>query len=109
MPIAALLAPLATASAFFATQLGEQATERAQDTGPSVVWAFANISFAAMRAQQQPASIWRIVAFICGFPGTLLTLLVVEEGSERMYGFGVPRRASSTHELLDQRLAARAG
>ena len=60
--------------------------------GSSAVWIFANISYAGMRAQHSASSGWRIIAFIFGFPGTLLTLLVVAEGSERAYGIELPRR-----------------
>jgi hypothetical protein len=60
--------------------------------GVSGLWLLANASFAGMRAQNSDSVIWRIVAFIFGFPGTLLTLLVVTEGSERAYGIDLPRR-----------------
>jgi hypothetical protein len=56
------------------------------------LWVFANISYAAMRAQNNPSAGWRIVSFIFGFPGTLLSYFIVDEGGERMYGFDVPRR-----------------
>lgn len=64
----------------------------ARDTGFSAWWIFANISYAGMRAQASQSVGWRIVAFIFGFPGTLLSLLVIKEGSERMYGIDIPRR-----------------
>lgn len=64
----------------------------AGDGGASAVWIFANLSFAGMRAQNSSSTGWRIVAFIFGFPGTLLSLLVVREGSERAYGIQMPRR-----------------
>lgn len=63
----------------------------AGDTGISAVWIFANLSFAGMRAQNSSSTGWRIIAFILGFPGTLLSLLVVVQGGERAYGIEVPR------------------
>jgi hypothetical protein len=44
-----------------------------------------------MRAQNSESEVGRVLAFLCGFPGTLLTLFVVEEGSERAYGVDLPR------------------
>jgi Na+/melibiose symporter-like transporter len=64
----------------------------AGDGGASAVWIFANLSFAGMRAQNSSSKGWRIIAFIFGFPGTLLSLFVVEEGGERVYGIEMPRR-----------------
>ena len=61
--------------------------------GSVAVWVFANLSFTAMRAQAKGSLFWKVVTFIFGFPGTLLTLMVVEEGSERGYGIDVPRKA----------------
>lgn len=65
--------------------------ERAQDTGLSAIWLLANLCYAGMRAQNSESETGRIVAFLFGFPGTLLTLFVVEEGSERAYGVDLPR------------------
>lgn len=62
-----------------------------RDTGISGLWVLANISFAGMRAQNNP-SVWRLLAFIFGLPGTILTFFVVAEGSERAYGIDLPRR-----------------
>jgi hypothetical protein len=59
--------------------------------GASGLWVLANLSYAGMRAQDSPRSGWRIIAFIFGFPGTLLTLLAVREGAERAYGVELPR------------------
>jgi hypothetical protein len=64
----------------------------AQVGGGSAIWIFANISYAGMRAQNNPSVWWRIISFIFGFPGTLLTLLIVQEGSERAYGIELPKR-----------------
>jgi hypothetical protein len=49
-----------------------------------------------MRAQAKGSSFWKVVTFIFGFPGTLLTLLVVAEGGERAYGIDMPARKSGT-------------
>ena len=61
--------------------------------GVSAIWIFANLSFTGMRAQAKGTLGWIIVSFIFGFPGTLLTLLVVDKGSERAYGIDMPRKA----------------
>lgn len=66
--------------------------ESARDTGVSGLWILANISFAGMRAQDHPSFFWRIVAGIFGFPGTILSLLCIVEGSERAYGISIPKR-----------------
>jgi hypothetical protein len=63
------------------------------DCGVSAVWVFANLSFTAMRAQARGSTFWKILTFIFGFPGTLLTLLVVKEASERAYGIDMPRKS----------------
>lgn len=60
--------------------------------GSSAIWIFANISYAGMRAQNSPSVGWRIISFIFGFPGTLLTWLIVDEGSERAYGVELPKK-----------------
>ena len=46
----------------------------------------ANISYAGMLAQNNPDRGWRIIAFIFGLPGTLVSALAVKEGSMRAYG-----------------------
>jgi hypothetical protein len=61
--------------------------------GVSAVWIFANLSFTGMQAQAKGSMFWKVVSFIFGFPGTLLTLLIVNKGSERAYGIDLPRRA----------------
>ena len=66
--------------------------DSARDTGVSALWILANISFAGMRAQNSPSTGWRIIAFIFGFPGTLLSLICVKEGSERAYGVEISKR-----------------
>jgi len=67
-------------------------TSDVQTGGGSAIWIFANISYAGMRAQNNPSVGWRIISFIFGFPGTLLTWLIVLEGSERAYGIELPKR-----------------
>jgi len=64
----------------------------ARDTGVDGLWILANISYAGMRAQNHQSSGWRIVSFIFGFPGTLLSWICVKEGSDRAYGVQIPRR-----------------
>jgi len=41
----------------------------------------ANIAYAGMRAQNSQNSFARLVSFVMGFPGTLVTYFVVAEGS----------------------------
>jgi hypothetical protein len=60
--------------------------------GVDAVWVFANLSFTGMRAQAKGSMFWKVVSFIFGFPGTLLTLLIVNKGSERAYGIDMPRK-----------------
>ena len=81
-----LLVPLAT----WASTDGTTARD-AGDGGVSALWIFANLSFAGMRAQNSSSKGWRIIAFIFGFPGTLLSLFAIREGSERAYGIELPR------------------
>jgi hypothetical protein len=44
-----------------------------QDTGVSAIWVLANICYAGMRAQGHPSRVWRVLAFVFGFPGSLLS------------------------------------
>jgi hypothetical protein len=60
--------------------------------GTSAIWIFANISYAGMRAQNSSSAGWRVISFIFGFPGTLLTWLIVDEGGERAYGIELPKK-----------------
>jgi hypothetical protein len=69
-----------------------QAPRSAGNVGASGLWVLANICFAGMRAQNSSSTGWRIVAFIFGFPGTLITYFVVDEGSERAYGIEIPKK-----------------
>ena len=63
-----------------------------QDTGVSAIWILANISYAGMRAQNNPSAGWRILSFIFGLPGTLITYFAVAEGGERAYGVEIPKQ-----------------
>src|SRR5690348_17047460 len=55
----------------------------------------ANLVYAGMRAQGSDKRFARTAAFFIGFPGTLLTYFVVDEGSERAYGVDLPRRRNN--------------
>lgn len=88
MSCIALVANLVAASHAFAAD----GVERVGNTGVSVIWILANIGYAGMRAQGSRSKGWRIVAFIFGFPWTIITWLVVDENSERAYGVALPRR-----------------
>ncbi|KAF0124887.1 MAG: hypothetical protein FD189_2152 [Elusimicrobia bacterium] len=57
--------------------------------GVSAIWVLANISYAGMRAQNNPDVLWRIFSFIFGLPGSIVTLLAVREGSMRAYGINL--------------------
>jgi len=62
--------------------------------GGGGLWLLANFAYLGMRAQgNQESPGWRVLAFIFGFPGSLLSWIVVVEGSERAYGVDLPRRA----------------
>ena len=86
-------------SALVPAVLDAQGTERVRDGGGSALWVFANICYAGMRAQNSPSSVWQIVAFIFGFPGTLLTYFLVDEGRERAYGIDLPRKSTVPPEV----------
>ena len=62
------------------------------DTGVSGLWVLANFCYAGMRAQGSRSAVWRVVSFICGFPGTLLSFFVIGDGTEHAYGVDLPRR-----------------
>lgn len=68
---------------------------RATYTGVSAIWILANFSYAGMRAQGHPSMPWRIVALVFGFPGTILSYLVIREGGERVYGVDLPKKDRS--------------
>jgi hypothetical protein len=91
--VAAAMACLTLVPAELLAQISDRAQNTAQDAGVSGIWILANLSYAGMRAQDSPSGLWRVVAFIFGFPGTLLTFFVVSEGGERAYGVDLPRAA----------------
>jgi hypothetical protein len=70
-----------------------------RDRGVSALWMLANISYAGMRAQNNRSGGWRILAFIFGLPGTILTFFAVPEGGERAYGIEIPTSRSSIPPL----------
>lgn len=70
-----------------------QTVEQARETGGSAIWILANLCYAGMRAQDSANGLGRVLAFLFGLPGTLVTWLVVREGSERAYGVDLPRAA----------------
>jgi hypothetical protein len=83
---------VATAPSAAVAGVSTQPAQATVSTGISAIWILANISYAGMRAQNSASSGWRIVAFIFGLPGTLVSFLAIGEGSERAYGIEVPRR-----------------
>jgi len=83
---------LLVSSVVYAQQSANNPTAAVSYTGVSSIWILANISYAGMRAQDSRSIGWRILALIFGFPGTLLSLMVIREGSERAYGVDLPRR-----------------
>ena len=79
-------------SAAHAQNAVNQGMGQARHTGISGLWMLANISYAGMVAQNHPSSGWRILAFLFGLPGTLLTFFLVKEGSGRAYGIHLPKK-----------------
>jgi hypothetical protein len=75
----------------------------AADGGVSAIWIFANLSFTGMRAQGMGTALWKVISFIFGFPGTLLTLLVVTQGSEHAYGIDMPRKSITRQDQMNPR------
>ena len=73
----------------------DQTQQTVQNTGVSAIWILANISYAGMRAQNSPSSVWRVVSFIFGFPGTLISYFAVPEGKERAYGIDIPKKSQN--------------
>jgi hypothetical protein len=63
-----------------------------RDGGVSAIWILANLAYTGMRAQGSKNTGWRAIAFIFGFPGTLLTFFAVEDAGERAYGVDLPKR-----------------
>ena len=65
----------------------------AGQAGVSALWVLANISYAGMRAQNNPnTGGWRVLAFILGLPGSLLTMFWVTKGSDHAYGIDLPKK-----------------
>lgn len=87
-----LLCGLISCTSAALAQTSRTPQSQIQDTGISGLWILANISFAGMRAQNNPSVLWRTLAFIFGLPGTILTFIAVDEGSDRAYGIDLPRR-----------------
>lgn len=71
-------------------------THQVRDRGVSAIWMLANVSYAGMRAQNNRSAGWRMLAFIFGLPGTIVTFFAVAEGGERAYGIEIPTARSST-------------
>ena len=82
---------LATAPVHASEGAGETVTI-VRHTGASGLWVLANFCYAGMRAQNHRSFGWRVASFIFGFPGTLLSFLVIREGSGRAYGVDIPKR-----------------
>jgi hypothetical protein len=76
-------------------------SDNSGEWGVLSVWMLANISYAGMRAQNTH-HLWRIVAFVFGFPGTILSWLVVTEGSEKAYGIELPRHKTGNNFVTNQ-------
>ena len=75
----------------------QQQQARARDAaihGYSMFSVLGNLAYAGMRAQGSDNKLARTLAFVAGFPGTLITYFLVDEGSERAYGVDLPRRPS---------------
>ena len=70
----------------------ETVQKTASRSGVSAIWVLANICYAGMKAQSHPSTGWRVVSFIFGLPGTLISFFVVKEGSERAYGIDIPKK-----------------
>ena len=70
----------------------DSATSSAGNAGASGIWVLANFCYGGMRVQNHPSVGWRMVSFIVGFPGTFITWLVTDEGSERAYGVELPKK-----------------
>jgi hypothetical protein len=82
------------ASVAFAQGMTSQEIQ-VRNTGISGLWVLANISYAGMRAQNNRSKLWRILAFIFGLPGTIVTFFAVKEGNDRAYGIDLPRKGRS--------------
>ncbi len=65
--------------------LGSFASETLTYIGP-----LCNISYAGMRAQNSTNNRARTLSFIGGFPFTVISYYIVEEGSNRCFGVDIP-------------------
>jgi len=61
-------------------------------TGIGMLNVLGNLAYAGMRAQGSKDTFARAFSFVVGFPGTMVSYFLVEEGSERAYGVDLPRR-----------------
>ena len=93
--ILVLLSSFVSCASTALAQASATTQSHVRDTGISGLWVLANISYAGMRAQNNPNRLWRILAFIFGLPGTIITFFAVGEGSDRAYGIDLPRRRRS--------------
>jgi hypothetical protein len=89
---AAAVAALALPALARAAEQADPTQIHIGNVGVSGIWILANFSYAGMRAQNWSSVVWRIVAFIFGLPGTLVTFFAVKEGSERAYGVDVIKK-----------------
>jgi hypothetical protein len=68
-------------------------SQRVVTSGLTLVTVACNMAYAGMRAQNNPeTSFEQTMTLMFGLPGTLVTMLVVEKGSERAYGVDLPRK-----------------
>jgi hypothetical protein len=65
------------------------------NSGANAVGILANLCHAGPRAQAHPSRFWRVLSFLFGMPGTIVSLIVVGESSGRAYGIDLPRRGDS--------------
>lgn len=79
----------------------ERSSYSGAGVGLSMINVLSNIAYAGMRAQGSKDSLARFFTFWVGFPGTLVSYFLVDEGSERAYGIDLPRKhhRSSTVDL----------
>jgi len=91
---AALLTALWPLAALAQDASTDVANHASINAGVSGLWVLANLAYAGQKAQGNESRTWRIISFIFGLPGTLITLFAVREGSERAYGVDLPRRQS---------------
>ena len=60
--------------------------------GMGAIWLLSNFAYAGMRAQNSKDETGRILSFCFGFPHTIISYFVVQEGSERAYGVDLPKK-----------------